>query len=432
MVVIPTRAKRAWGFELPTVPASHFIIDLPTLFVITVFLSATGGLLLIFAWLQNRRTVALVLWGTGYLMGASTAALLGASVLMPHWWSVCVANSLFCGAYGMMWAGARSFEGRRVHVLLVGAGAAIWIGAFQFESFATSPSAWVVLVSAIAGTYALLSARELWYARDRELISRWPTMALVVSHAGFLFMRIPFAGTLAMSASTGQPHGMIVTVVAFQALFTTFCLPFLRVAMSKERAELQQRRAALTDSLTGVANRRAFFDRGIPLLETALEDRRSAALLLFDLDRFKTVNDTAGHQVGDLVLQAFCELIVTSLTPRDLFGRLGGEEFACLLADVSMAQALQTAERLRREFAQMQFPGLEESATVSVGVAMASDAGRSLTALLATADRALYRAKADGRNRVASAPLVLVDKSGAETSRRLQERSGVIAAPIAG
>ena len=432
MVVIPTRAKRAWGFELPTVPASHFIIDLPTLFVITVFLSATGGLLLIFAWLQNRRTVALVLWGTGYLMGASTAALLGASVLMPHWWSVCVANSLFCGAYGMMWAGARSFEGRRVHVLLVGAGAAIWIGAFQFESFATSPSAWVVLVSAIAGTYALLSARELWYARDRELISRWPTMALVVSHAGFLFMRIPFAGTLAMSASTGQPHGMIVTVVAFQALFTTFCLPFLRVAMSKERAELQQRRAALTDSLTGVANRRAFFDRGIPLLETALEDRCSAALLLFDLDRFKTVNDTAGHQVGDLVLQAFCELIVTSLTPRDLFGRLGGEEFACLLADVSMAQALQTAERLRREFAQMQFPGLEESATVSVGVAMASDAGRSLTALLATADRALYRAKADGRNRVASAPLVLVDKSGAETSRRLQERSGVIAAPIAG
>ena len=246
MVVIPMRAKRAWGIELPTVPASHFIIDLPTLFAITVFLSATGGLLLIFAWLQNRGTTALALWGIGYLMGSSTAALLGASALMPKWWSVCLANSLFCGAYGMMWAGARSFEGRRVHVALVGAGAAIWISAFQFESFAASPSAWVVLVSAIAGTYALLSARELWYARDRELLSRWPTMALVVSHAGFLFVRIPFAGVLAISASTGQPHGVIVMVVAFQALFTTFCLPFLRVAMSKERAELEQRKAALT------------------------------------------------------------------------------------------------------------------------------------------------------------------------------------------
>ena len=202
--------------------------------------------------------------------------------------------------------------------------------------------------------------------------------------------------------------------------------------MSKERAELEQRKAALTDSLTGIANRRAFFDRGVPLLEKALADRRSAALLLFDLDRFKNVNDTAGHQVGDIVLKAFCELIVSSITSRDLFGRLGGEEFACLVADVSMTQALQIAERLRREFAEMEFPGLEENATVSVGVAMGSEAGRGLTALLATADRALYRAKADGRNRVASAPLVLVDKSASNTSRRMQERSGVIAAPVAG
>ena len=417
---------------MPTVSASHFVIDLPTLFVITVFLSATGGLLLIFAWLQNRGTTALALWGIGYLMGASAAALFGSAALMPHGWSLCVANALVCGAYGMMWAGARSFEGRRVHIPLVGAGAAIWIGAFQFKSFDAYPAAWVALVSAIVGGYALLSARELWYARDRELISRWPTMALVVSHACFLFLRIPFAGALAVSVSSGRPHGMIVTLVAFQALFTTFCLPFLRVAMSKERAELEQRKAALTDLLTGVANRRAFFDRGVPLLEAAFADRRSAALLLFDLDRFKNVNDTAGHQVGDLVLQAFCELIATSMTSRDLFGRLGGEEFACLVADVSMAQALQIAERLRREFAAMEFPGLEVNATVSVGVAMAGEAERSLTTLLATADRALYRAKADGRNRVASAPLVLVDKTASDTSRRLQERSGVIAAPVAG
>ena len=69
---------------MPTVAASHFIIDLPTLFVITVFLSATGGLLLIFAWLQNRGTTALALWGIGYLMGASAAALLGSAALMPH------------------------------------------------------------------------------------------------------------------------------------------------------------------------------------------------------------------------------------------------------------------------------------------------------------------------------------------------------------
>ena len=141
---------------------------------------------------------------------------------------------------------------------------------------------------------------------------------------------------------------------------------------------------------------------------------------MFDLDRFKEVNDTAGHQAGDRVLKAFCDLVAASIRPGDLFGRLGGEEFACLLADASMAHALHTAERLRREFAAMRFPGLEINATVSVGVAMASEAGRSLPALLAMADRALYRAKADGRNRVAPAPLVLVGRDGA---RRAAEPS---------
>ena len=78
--MVPTRVPACdarWGVCVPTLPASHFVIDLPTLFIITVFLSVTGGLLLIFAWLQNRRTTALALWGTGYLFGASAAALLG-------------------------------------------------------------------------------------------------------------------------------------------------------------------------------------------------------------------------------------------------------------------------------------------------------------------------------------------------------------------
>jgi diguanylate cyclase (GGDEF)-like protein len=315
---------------------------------------------------------------------------------------------------------------------LLAAGAAIWIAAFQFEGFAASLQARVSLVSAIAATYALLAVCELWYARDRELLSRWPTLALVVVHAGFLLGRIPFAHALTFSVASGQPHSAVVYVMAFEALFTAFCLPFLRVAMSKERAELAQRKAALTDPLTGIANRRAFFDLGGPLLEWAVVARRPAALLLFDLDRFKEVNDTAGYQAGDRVLKSFCDLVAASMRPGDLFGRLGGEEFACLVASVTMAQAPHTAERLRREFEAMRIAGVEGNATVSVGVAMASEAGRSLPALLAIADRALYRAKADGRNRVAPAPLVLVDISAGETAHRRPELAAAIAAPAAG
>jgi diguanylate cyclase (GGDEF)-like protein len=417
---------------VPTVAASHFVLDLPTVFVVTVFLSLTGGMLLIFAWLQNRNTPALAFWGGGYLFGACAAALLASPGLLPDAWAVGGANALACAAYGMMWGGARSFEGRPVRFSLLAAGAAIWLVAFQFEGFAQSLQARVALVSAITAAYALLSACELWHARDRELISRWPTLALVVMHAGFLLARIPFAQTLAVAALTGQTRGAVVPVMAFQMLFTTFCLPFLRVAMSKERAEQEQRRAALTDSLTGIANRRAFFDRGAPLLDWAIAERLSAALLLFDLDRFKEVNDTAGHQAGDRVLQAFSDLVVASIRPGDLFGRLGGEEFACLLANASMAQALHIAERLRRDFAAMRLPELDVNPTVSVGVAMANEGGRDLPALLALADRALYRAKADGRNRVAPAPLVLVDMNSGETSRRTMERSAAMAASVAG
>ena len=133
-------------------------------------------------------------------------------------------------------------------------------------------------------------------------------------------------------------------------------------------------KAALTDSLTGIANRRAFFDRGGPLLDWAMADRRSAALLLFDLDRFKEVNDTAGHQAGDRVLQAFCDLVAATMRPGDLFGRLGGEEFACLLASASMsAGAAIPPSGCGANSPPCVGRGSTSIATVSVGVAMASE-----------------------------------------------------------
>ena len=106
-------------------------------------------------------------------------------------------------------------------------------------------------------------------------------------------------------------------------------------------------------------------------------------------------------------------LVAASIQSDDLFGRLGGEEFGCLLADTSITRALQTAERVRCKFEALRLPDLAINPTVSVGVAMASEAARNLPALLAIADRALYRAKADGRNRVAPAPLVVVGRDGA-------------------
>ena len=97
---------------MPSVATTHFAIDLPTVFVMTVFLSAIGGLLLLFSWTQNRSTPALALWGVGYLFGSAGSALLGLHGPAPASWQVCTANALICAAYGTMWGGARSFEGR--------------------------------------------------------------------------------------------------------------------------------------------------------------------------------------------------------------------------------------------------------------------------------------------------------------------------------
>jgi diguanylate cyclase (GGDEF)-like protein len=425
------RPQNAWWGEMLAASVSHLVLDIPTLFAVTLFITVIAGLLLLFAFLQNRNTPALALWGIGYLVGTAGAALVAGQTSVQSTLAACIANGMLCAAYGFMWCGARSFEGRRVSLIGLALGPVLGMGAFAFDGFAQSMPERISLVAAISASYALLAACELWYARDRDLISRWPTLLLVVTHAAFLLARIPYAEDLASSVTSGHPYGVVATVMAFEALFAAFCVPFLRVAMSKERAELEQRRAAETDPLTGAPNRRAFFDRGEPLLERFVAERQPAALLLFDLDRFKAINDTAGHQGGDQVLQSFCDLVSASLGPRDLFGRLGGEEFAFVMVNASMTQALQTAERLRGEFAALQFGGLSIRPTVSVGVAVASESGRSLSALLALADRALYRAKAEGRNRVMSAPPILVEINGRDLPHRAAGRPAAVSAPIA-
>jgi diguanylate cyclase (GGDEF)-like protein len=405
---------------------SKLAVDLPTLCVVAVFITAIAGLLLLFSSLQNRREPSLALWGLGYLLGAVAPAFLALRGLIPLSWSMIGAGTSISCAYAVVWAATRMFEGRLPRPALVVAGGAIWLAACQFEAFRASEHARILLLTPIIAAYTLASAYEVFNARDRELASRWPMIVLLLAHAGFIVARIPLLPQVVFPLPAGGPHQGPLLVLVLEAIFFVFCLAFLRVNMSKERAELEQRKAALTDWLTGVANRRAFFDHGEAVLKDSAGARHGAALVLFDIDRFKEVNDTAGHQAGDAVLKSFAELVTASLRPGELFGRLGGEEFACLLPKTSLAQALQLAERIRSAFAALPFPYLDGNVTVSIGLAMSGEttnemAGKpaasgtdgELQALLAAADRALYRAKAEGRNRVARTALVLVDSADA-------------------
>jgi diguanylate cyclase (GGDEF)-like protein len=162
----------------------------------------------------------------------------------------------------------------------------------------------------------------------------------------------------------------------------------------------------LTDPLTGVANRRSFFETGERLLVRARFARQPTALIMFDLDRFKSINDKYGHHTGDEVLTVFCRLARSSLRSNDLFSRIGGEEFACLLPVTGRREALRVAERVRAAFEAVYHTIGEHrlSATVSVGIAIADDSSLDLDTLLKHADQALSRAKSAGRNCVEQSP----------------------------
>ena len=167
------------------------------------------------------------------------------------------------------------------------------------------------------------------------------------------------------------------------------------------------RRLAETDSLTGVSNRRYFLLRAEEELKRSNRYSIPTSLLLLDIDRFKSINDSHGHSVGDEVLRGLATTCTDALRETDLFGRLGGEEFAGLLIHTEAEEALQIAERLRQACEALCLPSQNGSIRCSVSIGLTSSnsrAARSVEDLLKLADTALYQAKAAGRNRVVVAP----------------------------
>jgi diguanylate cyclase (GGDEF)-like protein len=170
-----------------------------------------------------------------------------------------------------------------------------------------------------------------------------------------------------------------------------------------KREQLRFRRLAQTDALTGISNRLYFSERAPQILEECAQRGRPAALVMFDLDAFKSINDRHGHACGDWVLAEVARRVSALCGEGDLFARLGGEEFAILRAGADVETALVLANRCREAISSIDtsLAGPRFSVSASFGVAMAAPSpGGSLDALLIHADIALYCAKSEGRNRV--------------------------------
>ncbi len=179
------------------------------------------------------------------------------------------------------------------------------------------------------------------------------------------------------------------------------CINSTRGALLKELD-----RAANQDALTKVLSRRALLLRSEAALTDGASQGQPVALLMIDIDQFKRINDEHGHAAGDTVLIALTRKIGAMLRPQDLFGRMGGEEFAIVLPDIAPAEAGAMAERLREACASLELvldDGRHVRVTTSIGLVCSPATGATLQDLLRRADDALYAAKRDGRNRVVQA-----------------------------
>lgn len=392
-------------------------LDVGTLSVVTVFVTALLGALLVFAGLQNRSIRAPVWWGAAQIVGAVGLALMTSRGAVPGFVTIDIANALVLLAFGMTWAGARIFDGRKVVPLVVVLAPVVWLVVCSIPVVERDINLRVVIISAMMAMLAAATAEELWRNRDELLMSRGPTVIVLLVYAAALLARIPatyFSPHLDDSSLLG---GITFALIAFGTLLFTVVMSFLLLNMTKERTELQHKINAMVDPLSGIANRRAFLDGASRLFAQQAVRHKPLAMLLFDLDRFKDINDRMGHAVGDRVLQIFARTTTATLGADVLFGRIGGEEFASLLPVGDLGEAYAIADRVRRNFAKTvaRFTNGEMIPTVSVGVTLGVDAKLDVDSLLEAADRALYRAKANGRNRVeATAPL---DEIGAPTVR---------------
>ncbi len=378
------------------------ILDMPTISLVSLSATTVLGLLLCYMWWRERSSPLIGWLGISQLVMASGLAFVNAAAFVNDARLVVFGQAMIVLSGAIMWMAMREFEGRSLNPLWV----AVWPCAVVIAAAVGLTPTFderLILASTLLGILYLLSGAELMSRNGEQLVSRWPAIFLLaITGLGFLAW-MPLTLTMPIRA-VGQVYASAwMPAVVLISLLGRIALAFVVLAMVKERQEIQQRMFALTDSLTGLPNRRALFESAEALAEQGRYLRSDpVSVLVFDLDHFKKINDTYGHRLGDRVLQLFSETLSESLDARCIIGRLGGEEFAAIIPGSSLTAATEQAERVRIAFADMaatidEFP---VAGTVSVGVAYHHDMTCDIGTLFHRADVALYAAKQNGRNRV--------------------------------
>ncbi len=378
--------------------------DLPTLLAVEAFVAAVSALVILIAIPRGPDSRGALWWVFG---GFATSLALTLRLLGAAWENEAVVRGAafaFTIAPALYWTAARVVSGRRPVYPLIIAGVALYAFVTLVPPFQVPTTVRTEIGLAIMTVYFLAGSIELARSRER-FFARWPLFAL------FLIYAILFGAGAAESTLTELPETGVVPLASWYGLvhfelivFTVGTAAFV-IALIRERGETRQRRLAEIDEVTGVATRRALLEQADEALQYSRAADEPLSLAVFDLDRFKSINDGFGHAVGDAVLRRFGDTVGAILRADDLLGRIGGEEFALLLPRTGLAAAIDIADRVRLAFEGncRTVDGKAIGATVSAGVAMAHRHS-TVQSMLIAADEGLYEAKARGRNRVERPP----------------------------
>jgi diguanylate cyclase (GGDEF)-like protein len=374
-------------------------LDLPTLMVMQSFALGCAGAVLLFAWLQNRQEAVLGLWGVAHVSASAGILLLMFGFALHQPVLPMIAGGFLSFQSSLIWKAARLIDGKPTPWPLVVLGLAVFAAAAWVPALR---NVFGSLALAAGGVYAAGAAVSLWRGRAERLAARWPLIILCAVHGVALLIGIFSTLTGSTPQDTVPALGSLFGYIYFESIIFALATSVLVLTLIKERSEIAGRFAARVDPLTGIANRSGFIEQGERVVERCRRDRAPFTILMFDLDRFKAINDTHGHAVGDAVIRKFCDVVTAALRPTDVFGRLGGEEFAVVLPGSSIEAAFIRADRIRSAFeAKSRLIGDRQiDATVSCGLSESVNGNRTLEGALADADAALYGAKAAGRNRV--------------------------------
>ncbi|TAP44910.1 GGDEF domain-containing protein [Arthrobacter sp. S39] len=376
------------------------VLDTATLRIAFALMAMVLGLLFYFSAYRFTRSpysgwwcLALVFFLTG-----SAAFLFNGTA--HQWWANPLGNVLVVHGGVAVWAGARSLRTVPPRRWLFTAIPLATLFASAVDNPGTNTWAGGAVFLAAMSLTVGLASRELWRLEPGYSRVRIPMAAAAAGLSAFYLGRLVVFLLEGPNGPTFATYfGSAVTTLVTMVLLVV--VSFSMAALSSEQQTRALRMVATRDDLTGLLNRKAFFDLAAEHLADPAVTRASGALILADLDHFKAVNDTYGHAAGDLALQAFAHACQETVRTTDLTGRYGGEEFILLIPGSTADRAESIADAISRRLAAAGGPDEPRMPTVSYGIATYDAGTPGLDALIASADAALYAAKSQGRNRTA-------------------------------